>query len=69
MKPEGLIDAVSRAIEGAAGPRAYHLAFAHAAQAYEADPPPGWDLLSPSNRVAMIEGSTRTALSALGFKP
>lgn len=69
MNPRGLIDAVSRASDGAEGPRAYWLAFGAAAQAYETDPPAGWDLLSPVARVAMIEGSTRTALQALGFVP
>lgn len=69
MNPRGLIEAVSRATDGEHGPRAYWLAFSAAAEAYEADPPTGWRLLSPLTRVAMIEGSTRTALSALGFVP
>jgi hypothetical protein len=68
MKPQGLLQAVLRATVGEEGPKAYWHAYAASAEAYEADPPAHWDLLSPLARVAMIEGSTRTAIQALGVR-
>lgn len=67
MKPEGLWAAMLEAIDGLEGPKAYWSANAAALQAYEADPPAGWDLLSPIARIAMIEGSARCAISMMGL--
>lgn len=66
LAPRGLLEAVLAAVTGEDGPRAYWLAYAASLERYNADPPSGWHLLSPVAQVAMIEGSTRTALQALG---
>jgi hypothetical protein len=57
-----LVLVVAEATAGLRGVEAYRAAFMVVAEAYHADPPAGWDLLSPVARVAMIEGATRVVL-------